>query len=254
MGRPLSRQSQAGIALVTFFLAIVSRELFRHAPDSVATLLWKAFWVFLCFLGVFVVHRMSPLAALDELGLRGGAGTGTSVALLASLPMLLTFVFTAKVNPHFALRATFMTSIVSPLTEEMLFRGYLFRQLYRRAGWGFYSAVGVTGGLFGLAHLGSLVGKISAWEVAAEIAIIAVGGAFYAWLFIKWDDNLWVPLALHSFMNLWCIVFACDEAIGNWRNNFGRALTVVLAIVLTRLRNRGTLAGTEQGTSGKPQS
>lgn len=244
----------ATIALAVFCLAIVSGGVFRQLPSSASTLLWKSSWIGLCLVGLFLAHRLSPLQSVGELGLRRAAGVGVSFSLLASLPMLLTFVLTTNVNPHLGLRATLMTSIVSPLSEEVLFRGYLFRQLYRRAGWGFLSAVGVTAVVFGLLHLGSLLGKISALNVLGEIAMISVGGAFYAWLFIKWDDNLWVPIALHAFMNLWCVVFACDEAIGNWRNNLARALTVVVAIVVTRLRRHGTLAGALNAASREPPS
>ena len=66
------------------------------------------------------------------------------------------------------------------------------------------------------------------------VAIIGVGGVFYAWLFVRWEDNLWVPFGMHMFMNLWWEVFAVDEtALGTWFANILRLLTVVLAIVLT---------------------
>ncbi len=245
---------QAAIALSVFFLALVSARLFSYLGGVPATLLWKLSWIGLSMVGLVLAHRVTPVGSLVELGLGGSVGTGAGFAFVASLPMLLTFAFTTKPNPSLALGATLMTSIVSPMSEEVLFRGYLFRQLYRRAGWNFFWAVALTAGVFGLAHFGNLFGKTGATGMASEIAVIAAGGAFYAWLFIRWNDNLWVPIALHSFMNLWCILFACDQAVGSWRNNGARGVTVVLAIVLTRLRNRRMLARAREGPPIAPGS
>lgn len=223
------------IALAVFFLAIASGELLRYLPSRVATPLWKTVWIGLCFLGLFLAHRMGPVAALGELGLHESLWPGVWIALLASLPMLLAFAFTAKVNPDLSLGHTLKVAALGPFAEEVLFRGYLFRQLYRRAGWGFLSAVGVTAGLFGSAHLRNVLGEGNIWQVLGEVAITGAGGAFFAWLFIKWRDNLWVPVAMHGFMNVWWEVFAIDRtAVGGWLANGARLVTVVAAIAITR--------------------
>lgn len=232
----------AAIVLSTFFLALVSREVFRYLPRNGAILAWKSFWICLSFLGLFVAHGFRPKALLRELGLLGQVGTGLGISFLASMPMLVTFAATSKINSHPVLGNTLLVAVFGPVCEEILFRGYVFRQLYRRAGWTFLGSIAVSAGVFGLAHLGGLLGKISLGEAAGEIAVIAVGGAFFAWLLVRWDDNLWVPIGLHVSMNLWCAIFACDEAVGSRHNNIGRVLTVLLAVLITIVRNRARKA------------
>jgi hypothetical protein len=33
-----------------------------------------------------------------------------------------------------------------------------------------------------------------ALEVLGVTGITTLGGAFFAWLFVRWNDNLWVPI------------------------------------------------------------
>ena len=228
----------AAIALGIFVIAIGSGGLFRYLPSPVSTLTWKMFWIALCLVGIRWAHHSGPWAALGQLGLRGSAGQGMTFGFLVSMPMLATFTLTSNRNPHLEAAPLMMTGIVTPLSEELLFRGYVFLQLYRRAGWPFAAAVAATASVFGLAHLGSLAGRASLIHVAAEVGMIAAGGAFYAWLLVRWRDNLWVPIALHAFMNLWCEVYACDERSGDWRTNAGRVLTTATAVAVTVVLNR----------------
>jgi uncharacterized protein len=126
-----------------------------------------------------------------------------------------------------------------PSTEEILFRGYLFRQLHRRAGWRFVPAVLVTGVLFGLAHMGTAL-RGGALEVLGVTGITTLGGAFFAWLFVRWNDNLWVPIGVHLFLNAWWELFAVSQnAIGNSGANGARALAIVAAIGITLRFTRG---------------
>jgi membrane protease YdiL (CAAX protease family) len=250
MAKTHDQRRTAAIVLVTFFLALVSQEVFRYLPGSVANLAWKSFWICLSFLGLFVAHRLPPKALLAELGLLGQVGTGLGISFLASMPMLVTLAATSKINPHIVLGNTLLVAVFGPVCEEILFRGYVFRQLYRRAGWTFLGSIAVSAGVFGLAHFGGLWGKISLGEAAGEIAVIAVGGAFFAWLLVRWDDNLWVPIGLHVSMNLWCEIFACDKAVGGWRNNIGRVLTVLVALMITIVRNRVRNTRTDSSPNG----
>ena len=144
MTKHSERRRHAAIALGIFVVAIGSGGLFRYLPSPVSTLVWKMFWMILCFVGIQLAHQAGPWAALEQLGLRGSASRGIAVGFLVSIPMLATFVLTSNHNSHFAAVPILMTGIVTPLSEELLFRGYLFLQLYRRAGWSFAAAVATT--------------------------------------------------------------------------------------------------------------
>lgn len=228
-----SSKRAALVALIVFFLAITSREIFRQLPPTNSGPAWKLGWVLLCFCGLGIAHRMGPRAAVAELGLTGSAVRGLGMALLASLPMLVALLLLAPNSPRFELATMLSSVLVAAFAEELLFRGYLFRQLYRRAGWGFVSTVLTTALLFGLAHIGTAL-RGGAKDVLGVVGITALGGAFFAWLFVRWNDNLWVPIGLHLFMNAWWELFAVSaNAIGTWVANGARALAIAAAIAIT---------------------
>jgi CAAX protease family protein len=239
-----SNRKRSLIALLCFFLALASREVVRNLPAAVAGPTWKLGWVLFCLVGLWIAYRMGPRAAIAELGLTAPAVRGVGIALLASLPMLVVLLLVSKNAMQFVPQAMLSSVLLAAVTEEILFRGYLFRQLYRRAGWHFVPAVLVTGVLFGLAHVGiALRGGVL--EVLSVAGITTLGGAFFSWLFVRWDDNLWVPIGMHLFMNAWWELFAVStNAIGNWNANGARALAVAAAIVITLRYTKPASAGT----------
>ena len=161
------------------------------------------------------------------------------IALLASLPMLVVLLLVSKNGIRVIPRTMFSGVVLAAVTEEILFRGYLFRQLYRRGGWRLSSAVLVTGVLFGLAHIGTALHG-GALEVLGITGITTLGGAFFAWLFVRWNYNLWVPIGMHLFLNAWWELFGVAEnAIGNWEANAARALAIVAAIRITLRFTKG---------------
>ena len=61
-----------------------------------------------------------------------------------------------------------------------------------------------------------------------------MGAGLFAWLYVEWNYNLWLPVALHFFMNLsWEIFAVSDNALGGLEANLIRGLTVLLAITGT---------------------
>ena len=75
-------------------------------------------------------------------------------------------------------------------------------------------------------------------EVVATLVITGVGGALFAWIFVRWEDNLWAPVGLHASMNLlWELYHIDSGTVGGWVANIARLLTVVAAIALTRKLN-----------------
>jgi len=245
MSEQSSKVRYAIIAIAVFSIAEFSRyllfrlEFYRQfwspLPDPVRWLEQPFRWSVLCLLGLFLAHRYGPLRAIRAVGLLGRIRVALLFALAATLPMLLGFALTGSFNSELSVVDALFLAGVWPLAEEILFRGYFFRQLHRYAAWGFWTAALTTGIVFGAVHL--LNASVQRLPLSGEIgvvAIIGVGGVFYAWLFVRWEDNLWVPFGMHMFMNLWWEVFAVDEtALGTWFANILRLLTVVLAIVLT---------------------
>jgi uncharacterized protein len=250
MTNPESKR-RAAWAMLVFVGAIGSARAFSPLGAPYATVVWKLLWVGLCFLGLAAVYRMGPAKASAELGLRGPIRTGLAVGLIASLPMFLLLAATSPLNPGLALAPLASTAVLAPFTEEVLFRGYLFLQLYRRAGWSLPAAVIATAALFGVAHVSTLAAVSKNLSLLGEVGMIAAGGAFYAWLLIRWQENLWVPISAHGFMNLSCEVCGCDQRPGTWAINLGRVLAVGTAVVLTVRHRRGARAAQQLDEADK---
>ena len=207
------------------------------------------------------MHRLTPWRGLRELGLCAPAHVGLVFGLLATLPMLLPCLIWGRLAEEIVAGDLVFGAAIWPLGEEILFRGYTFRQLHRRAGWNLWAAAIVTGVVFGAAHLANAsVRGMDLGDQMGTVALISVGGILFAWIFARWEDNLWVPWALHGFMNLWWGVFElANDPLGGWGPNAMRVLTVVLAVVLTIYRKRvlallrlapGSVHGAHQSSGG----
>lgn len=77
-------------------------------------------------------------------------------------------------------------ALLPALLEEMVFRGYVLRELRRYGDW---FAVGVSALLFGLMH-----GNV------AQVPFALIVGAALGWLYVM-TDNIWLPVAVHFINN-----------------------------------------------------
>jgi uncharacterized protein len=226
------------VATVALFIAIDNVRRFPGVtllPSSVRVLVWKLVQVALSVVAVMAVHRLRPARAAAELGLEHPPQTGLRFALLATAPMLFVYGIMAGFAVQFSFMAILRTALISPISEEVLYRGYLFGQLRRRAGLPMWLAVAACAAPFAWGHLyqaeqhGLRVG-----ETLGVLAVTAFGAWFFAWLFERWSWNLWIPIGMHAFMNLWWELFAVDEtALGGGLANGARLATIGVAIVLT---------------------
>ena len=126
--------------------------------------------------------------------------------------------------------------MVAPFAEDVLFRAFLFRQLYRRARLGFWLSALIPSVLFAAAHGYQSSNPV---ELLGIFAVTGLGSLLACWVFLRWQDNLWAVFWLHALMNLWWEVFAVDEtALGGWLANAARLATVAVAVLLTIFKDR----------------
>lgn len=195
----------------------------------------SAVQVALCFLALRLTAGLGPAKALRELGLRAPIVRPLLFGLLVTSPMLIAFSATSPVDRELGLVSVLFGALFWPLAEEILYRGYAFRQLFERAGWGFWPAALAIAAVFGAGHLYQVAtGGLSVWGGVGVFLITAAGSVFFSWLFLRWSFNLWVPFAVHALMNLWWQVFAVDQtALGGWLANAARLATLLVAVVAT---------------------
>jgi len=228
------------LLVATYMHEIVSRFAFYRAlhrshPYYVAESLDKLFGALLCCLAIFAVHRIGMRRIFRELGLAAPVLPALAIAFLASSPMLIGFALTRKIAPNPSVPSLLFLVVFSPFVEELEFRGFGFWQLRRRARWPLWLAILPPAVLFGLGH----VEKGQGWqEVAGIFVLTGTGAAVFSWLLDRWQ-NLWAPIGLHIFMNLYWEIFSVSRiAIGGWFPFAVQSATVVLAIVLTLFADR----------------
>ena len=182
--------------------------------------------------------------ALAALGLAGSVFTGWGVAFIVTLPMLIGYAFAGELQSAQALaRVAVRHALLPGVFEEILYRGFLFGFLFRFGRWPFIPAALLGAVLFGAAH--SWQGADAA-ETAGAVLVTAVGAAWFAWLYVEWQYNLWVPIGCHVLMNLYWDAFSMgDSAAGGLAANLFRIATIATSVLLTvrRMRSRGSAVG-----------
>lgn len=226
------------IIIVVFLISFFGRELLEGLIDFKLSPSW---WRTAYHYSWFFVPPLIATGFLfgfnnlcHSLGLSGSLFTGFVFALITVSPMWIGSVMSGSLNADVGL---FVRSALLPgLFEEFLFRGFLFGLLFRKAGWGFVPAAMIGALIFGAAHMyqGSTFG-----ESAAIFGVTFMGALWFAWLFIEWDENLWIPVFLHIMMNAsWSLFEVSDTALGNEYSNIFRVTTIVLTVVITIIRNK----------------
>lgn len=173
-----------------------------------------------------------PRQAAAALGLTGRPLRAFALAGLLTLPMVLGLAWQAGLSwtPTTA-QALWRTAVLPGFGEELLYRAFLFGLLVRFAGWGFLPAALVGAVLFGGAHLYQGGG---AAEAAGVFALTALGALWFAWLYAEWGFDLWVPIAFHTLMNAWWVLFpVADNALGPVGAVVIRLVVIVLSVATT---------------------
>lgn len=232
------------LILASYTHAIISRVpaygwLHSHRPFYVAESIDKIGSAAACLLAVGLMYYTGLRGISRELGLSAPVLPATAFALIASSPMLIGFAITRSLTPHIDLLPLLFLTILSPLVEEIEFRGFGVRQLQRGTGWPFWVVVWPSALLSGYGHLEQ--GQ-SLQEMAGLFLLTGAGGVTFAWLVYRWQ-NLWVAVALHICMNLWWELFSVAKtAIGGWFPFMLQNLTMLLAIFITLCRTRSRVA------------
>lgn len=122
--------------------------------------------------------------------------------------------------------------VIAGFFEELVFRGFVFGQLFRYARWGFLPAALLTAVAFGSLHLYQGHDLPSA---LGAFGVTAAGSVFFSWIYAEWNFNLWCVIWLHTLMNLPWIVFSVSAsgAVGGIGANILRFGTIAIAIGLT---------------------
>lgn len=183
------------------------------------------------FLGVFLIHKRNIF--FESIGISKNLLKGIIIALICTIPMLIGYFIVFEFNTQITWNKIFIGAFFAAFFEELYFRGILFGQIYRFTRIGFIPAILIGALLFAAGHL------YQSLEIATLIGIFIttfLGAVLFAWAYIEWKNNLWVPIFLHLFMNLFWMLFSAGEnALGGIYSNAFRVLTIAMIIVGTIL-------------------
>lgn len=189
--------------------------------------------VLLCLVVVRLAWATNIAEVVRELGIASPLWPGLVVGLGASMPMFIGFAITSSLASPPATMETLYLSGVSPFAEEILFRAFLCGMLFSRTGLPSWAAVVLSAGIFGWEHVdpgGSISAQLGLFFLTGS------GGLVFAWLFLRWRRNIWVPFLLHGAMNLaWNVFNVADSALGGWYAFSLQTASIILAILLTLL-------------------
>jgi len=203
--------------------------------DSLWAILYcveQALIVCLCTVTVMWLFGGGAAQALKSLGLGGGIVRGLLLGIVATLPMPVLFALSghAKFTAGTAVQVG-VFGVISGVGEEVLFRGFAFGLLYRRLRLGFWLSIILPTAAFAVGHLYQVRGLRDSLSI---LALTGFGSVWFGWLYVRWEYNLWVPIAVHALMDSWWSIFSVSEtALGGHEANNARLLTVVLSIILT---------------------
>ena len=234
----------AVLPLVVFAALLAFGELPRvplldHAGKAIGpygyAFIVNSIWIVVP-VAALAIARQSLSAALTDLGIAANPLRPLFFGFVATAPALVGFALTSHLDHTVTPRAFLLLCVYAPFAEEVLFRGFVFGQLYYRAGWNFWPATLVPAVLFAAAHASQSNRPL---ELAGILAITGLGAIIFSYFFARQGRNIWAPFALHAFLNTWWTIFTTNEtALGGWSDNVFRFGSIGLAFLLVLAASR----------------
>lgn len=231
------RQALAITVILTVFIVKLFSETInqylwndRAAPHFYWSISGQILYYLIPVLAVlFIFHKADNV--FSELGLNQGFFRGLSIAFIFTLPMFIGYYLLGQYNNEYSLIKNICFAFKDGFREEIFYRAFLFGQLFRQVKLGFIPAVAINGLIFGVSHL------YQANNVGDSLGVFAVtfsGAIWFAWLYIEWNYNIWLPIFLHTLMNLYWDLFSTDKtAVGGLLLNLPRILTIAISVYVT---------------------
>ncbi|MFT6783939.1 MAG: membrane protease YdiL (CAAX protease family) [Saprospiraceae bacterium] len=181
------------------------------------------------YIGTYLINP--KISIFKNLGIFHNPIKPFAVSLLFSLPMFLGGLMFFEFSQEISIPNIVAGTIIVGFVEELFFRAFLFGQIFKYTRLGFISSIIIGAIIFATGHLYQ---SQEIWELLGIFSVTFMGAILFAWLYVEWNYNLWVPIFLHSLMNLAWHLFERDEtALGGMLPNLFRGLTIILAIVFT---------------------
>lgn len=141
-------------------------------------------------IGTYLIN--SKINILSNLGLNYNLIKPFFIALLFSFPMLAGGLIFFKLNQDISIPNLIEGTIIAGLVEEIFYRSFLLGQLYKYTKLGFISSIVIGAIVFAAGHLYQ---SQDSFELIEIFLITFMGAILFAWLYVEWYYNLWVPIS-----------------------------------------------------------
>lgn len=157
---------------------------------------------------------------------------GFGIATISCIPLYILFVFFFEFNDQIRGPYIFRNSLLAGVFEELVYRSLFFGALYGLLKWKFWPAVLANAAIFSFGHLYQAHDLMSS---VLTVLITGIGAVWFGWIYIRWNYNIWLPVFLHTLINLsWHIFLVGDgTAAGGVASYAGRVLVIVVSVGLT---------------------
>jgi membrane protease YdiL (CAAX protease family) len=247
------------------FWWVTTQPWFWSAPIWLDGAVKVGLWVPPSLLMVYLLRGGTWRDALSELGLTRAAWPGTRLALAATLPMAAMLATAPGIRVNMG--SLVSAAVLGPLAEEVLYRGFLFQQLWHRARWPVWAAALGSALVFALAHHKdldeTLVLGVLRNDLTTPLAVLlpptlatVAGGCLFAWITWRWR-SLWPAIALHGAINFWWDLApqGAGSVIAGSTQGVALALMVLLTWRLTSPRGiRGGVRTSDREAASPPAS
>jgi len=181
------------------------------------------------FMASLLMHE--PSTFFYSIGLHQHLKKVLFAAFIFTAPMLIGYAIFFDFNTSISTEQIIIGAVCAAFFEELYFRGFLFGHIYRFTNIGFIPSILIGAMLFASVHL------YQSQDLTTLIGIFLttfLGAILFAWVFIEWAENLWMPIFLHFFMNLFWMLFSVgDNALGGLYANIFRGITIAFIITGT---------------------
>jgi membrane protease YdiL (CAAX protease family) len=230
----------SAIVIMTFLIAFYGKRILSEyftisiSSEYLKIVCYYLWWIVPTVLMTGILFGFKEI--FDNIGVNKGFLTGLVFSIICVLPMFISSAIIGRPGADLQILTLIHQTLFAGFMEEYLFRGFLFGLLFRKSGWGFIPASILGALIFGLGHIyqGSTFP-----ETAGVFFVTSLGAVWFAWLYVEWNNNLWVPIFLHILMNLsWGLFEVSSNAFGGFYTNLFRIITITLTIIITIKYNR----------------
>jgi len=228
------------IVLITFFFFFYGKSFlseyiaFSITSDILKIVYYYLWWLLPTALVTGTLYGFYNI--FDNFGLQKGFYTGVLFSLITVSPMLISSAVIGEITTDLNIISLIHHTLFAGFMEEYLFRGFLFGLLFRKLGWGFIPASMLGAFIFGFGHIYQ---GATFLETTGVFLVTFFGAIWFAWLYIEWNNNLWLPIFLHVLMNFsWGLFDVSNNALGGFYTNFFRIITIALTIIITIKYNK----------------